>query len=280
MGAAIQAGVLQGDVKDVLLLDVTPLSLGIETLGGVSTKLIEKNTTIPTKKSQVFSTAEDNQPAVSIRVLQGEREMAADNKMLGNFELVGIPPASRGTPQIEVTFDIDANGIVSVSAKDKGTGKEQKIQIQASGGLTDEEIQTMVKDAEVNKESDKSKREAVDARNQADSIIFSTEKSLKEHGDKISEEEKKAIEAGISDLKISLKGADNEEIKKKTQDLIQVSMKLGEAVYKSQQKDTSKKNEDQKTPEGDKENVVDADFEDVKDEKENKEEKDDKEKSA
>jgi len=280
MGAAIQAGVLQGDVKDVLLLDVTPLSLGIETLGGVSTKLIEKNTTIPTKKSQVFSTAEDNQPAVSIRVLQGEREMAADNKMLGNFELVGIPPASRGTPQIEVTFDIDANGIVSVSAKDKGTGKEQKIQIQASGGLTDEEIQTMVKDAEVNKEADKNKREAVDARNQADSIIFSTEKSLKEHGDKISEEEKKAIEAGISDLKISLKGTDNEEVKKKTQDLIQVSMKLGEAVYKSQQKDTSEKNEDQKTPEGDKENVVDADFEDVKDEKENKEEKDDKEKSA
>jgi len=190
MGAAIQAGVLQGDVKDVLLLDVTPLSLGIETLGGVSTKLIEKNTTIPTKKSQVFSTAEDNQPAVSIRVLQGEREMANDNKMLGNFELVGIPPAARGTPQIEVTFDIDANGIVSVSAKDKGTGKEQKIQIQASGGLTDEEIQKMVKEAEANKEADKQKRETVDARNQADSIIFSTEKSLKEHGDKISEMKK------------------------------------------------------------------------------------------
>ena len=280
MGAAIQAGVLQGDVKDVLLLDVTPLSLGIETLGGVSTKLIEKNTTIPTKKSQVFSTAEDNQPAVSIRVLQGEREMAADNKMLGNFELVGIPPASRGTPQIEVTFDIDANGIVSVSAKDKGTGKEQKIQIQASGGLTDEEIQTMVKEAEANKESDKNKREAVDARNQADSIIFSTEKSLKEHGDKISEEEKKAIEDGISALKDVLKGTDTEEIKKKTQDLVQASMKLGEAVYKSQQKDTPEKNEEQKTKKDDKENVVDADFEDVKDAKDAKEDKEDKEKSA
>jgi len=268
MGAAIQAGVLQGDVKDVLLLDVTPLSLGIETLGGVSTKLIEKNTTIPTKKSQVFSTAEDNQPAVSIRVLQGEREMASDNKMLGNFELVGLPPAPRGTPQIEVTFDIDANGIVSVSAKDKGTGKEQKIQIQASGGLTEEEIQKMVKEAEANKESDKKKRETVDARNQADSIIFSTEKSLKEHGDKISEEEKKAIETGISDLKNALKETDIEEVKKKTQDLVQVSMKLGEAVYKSQQKDTSEKTDDQKTKKDDKENVVDADFEDVKDDKE------------
>jgi molecular chaperone DnaK len=277
MGAAIQAGVLQGDVKDVLLLDVTPLSLGIETLGGVSTKLIEKNTTIPTKKSQVFSTAEDNQPAVSIRVLQGEREMAADNKMLGNFELVGIPPASRGTPQIEVTFDIDANGIVSVSAKDKGTGKEQKIQIQASGGLTDEEIQTMVKEAEANKESDKKKRETVDVRNQADSIIFSTEKSLKEHGDKITEEEKKAIEAGISDLKDSLKGTDTEEVKKKTQDLVQTSMKLGEAVYKSQQKETSEKTDGPKSKKDEKENVVDADFEDVKDVKDVK---DDKEKSA
>jgi len=188
MGAAIQGGVLQGDVKDVLLLDVTPLSLGIETLGGVSTKLIEKNTTIPTKKSQVFSTAEDNQPAVSIRVLQGEREMASDNKILGNFELVGLPPAPRGTPQIEVTFDIDANGIVNVSAKDKGTGKEQKIQIQASGGLSEEEIQKMVKEAEANKEADKKKRESVDARNQADSLVFSTEKSLKEHGDKVSAE--------------------------------------------------------------------------------------------
>ena len=270
MGAAIQAGVLQGDVKDVLLLDVTPLSLGIETLGGVSTKLIEKNTTIPTKKSQVFSTAEDNQPAVSIRVLQGEREMAADNKILGNFELVGIPPAARGTPQIEVTFDIDANGIVSVSAKDKGTGKEQKIQIQASGGLSDEEINKMVKDAEANKEADKKKRDTVDARNQADSLVFSTEKSLKEHGDKISAEEKTAIESGIADLKKSLEGTDSEDIKKKTQNLIQSSMKLGEAVYKSQQKDQSKTtdNKNAKTDKNEKENVVDADFEDVKEDKE------------
>jgi molecular chaperone DnaK len=197
--------------------------------------------------------------------------------MLGNFELVGIPPASRGTPQIEVTFDIDANGIVSVSAKDKGTGKEQKIQIQASGGLTDEEIQKMVKEAEANKESDKNKRETVDARNQADSIIFSTEKSLKEHGEKISEEEKKAIETGISDLKDALKGTDTEEVKKKTQDLVQTSMKLGEAVYKSQQKDASGKTDDQKTKKDDKENVVDADFEDVKDTKDTK---DDEEKSA
>ena len=272
MGAAIQAGVLQGDVKDVLLLDVTPLSLGIETLGGVSTKLIEKNTTIPTKKSQVFSTAEDNQPAVSIRVLQGEREMAADNKSLGNFELVGIPPASRGTPQIEVAFDIDANGIVSVSAKDKGTGKEQKIQIQASGGLSDEEINKMVKDAEANKEADKKKRDSVDARNQADSLVFSTEKSLKEHGDKISAEEKKTIENGISDLKKSLDGTDAEDIKKQTQSLIQVSMKLGEAVYKSQQKPEAGKGEGAKGDKpGDKDNVVDADFEDVKEKKEDKE---------
>jgi molecular chaperone DnaK len=272
MGAAIQAGVLQGDVKDVLLLDVTPLSLGIETLGGVSTKLIEKNTTIPTKKSQVFSTAEDNQPAVSIRVLQGEREMASDNKILGNFELVGLPPAPRGTPQIEVTFDIDANGIVNVSAKDKGTGKEQKIQIQASGGLSEEEIQKMVKEAEANKEADKKKRESVDARNQADSLVFSTEKSLKEHGDKISADEKKAIENGIADLKKSLEGTDVEDVKKKTQSLIQVSMKLGEAVYKSQQKPGSNKAEDTKDPKSnDKENVVDADFEDVKEKEEDKE---------
>jgi molecular chaperone DnaK len=271
MGAAIQAGVLQGDVKDVLLLDVTPLSLGIETLGGVSTKLIDKNTTIPTKKSQVFSTAEDNQPAVSIRVLQGEREMASDNKVLGNFELVGIPSAPRGTPQIEVTFDIDANGIVNVSAKDKGTGKEQKIQIQASGGLSDEEIKKMVKEAEANKEADKKKRDSVDARNQADSIIFSTEKSLKEHGDKISADEKKAIEVGIVDLKKSLEGTDSEEIKKKTQNLIQASMKLGEAVYKSQQKETPNKENTEKDPKAetkDKEDVVDADFEDVKEDKE------------
>ena len=268
MGAAIQGGVLQGDVKDVLLLDVTPLSLGIETLGGVSTKLIDKNTTIPTKKSQVFSTAEDNQPAVSIRVLQGEREMASDNKILGNFELVGIAPAARGTPQIEVTFDIDANGIVNVSAKDKGTGKEQKIQIQASGGLSDEEIQKMVKEAEANKEADKKKRESVDARNQADSLVFSTEKSLKEHGDKVSAEEKKAIETGITDLKKSLEGTDVEDVKKKTQSLIQVSMKLGEAVYKSQQKPEEKAENQKEAKPEDKDNVVDADFEDVKDDKE------------
>ncbi|MDB3888520.1 molecular chaperone DnaK [Candidatus Pelagibacter sp.] len=268
MGAAIQAGVLQGDVKDVLLLDVTPLSLGIETLGGVSTKLIEKNTTIPTKKSQVFSTAEDSQPAVSIRVLQGEREMATDNKSLGNFELVGIAPAPRGVPQIEVTFDIDANGIVNVSAKDKGTGKEQKIQIQASGGLSDDEIEKMVKEAEANKEEDKKKRESVDVRNQADTLIHSTDKNLKEHGVKISDAEKKAIEDASTALKEALKGTDNEDIKKKTETLVQASMKLGEAIYKSQQntkpdsgKDDSKDNKDKKD-----DNVVDADFEEVKEE--------------
>ena len=280
MGAAIQAGVLQGDVKDVLLLDVTPLSLGIETLGGVSTKLIEKNTTIPTKKSQVFSTADDNQPAVSIRVLQGEREMASDNKMLGNFELVGIAPAPRGVPQIEVTFDIDANGIVSVSAKDKGTGKEQKIQIQASGGLSDEEIEKMVKDAEANKEEDKKKRESVDARNQADTLLHSTEKNLKEHGAKVSDADKKAIEDASTDLKEAIKGTDTEEIKKKTETLVQASMKLGEAIYKSQEKKEGSPKEGDKNDEGKKDdNVVDADFEEVKEEsKEGKEE--DKEKSA
>jgi molecular chaperone DnaK len=277
MGAAIQAGVLQGDVKDVLLLDVTPLSLGIETLGGVSTKLIEKNTTIPTKKSQVFSTAEDNQPAVSIRVLQGEREMATDNKMLGNFELVGIAPAPRGVPQIEVTFDIDANGIVSVSAKDKGTGKEQKIQIQASGGLSEEEIEKMVKDAEANKEEDKKKRESVDTRNQADTLIHSTEKNLKEHGSKITDAEKKAIEDASSSLKEALKGTDNEDIKKKTEALVQASMKLGEAIYKAQEKKPDSPNDSKNNEEGNKDdNVVDADFEEVKEE--NK--KEDKEKSA
>ena len=277
MGAAIQAGVLQGDVKDVLLLDVTPLSLGIETLGGVSTKLIEKNTTIPTKKSQVFSTAEDNQPAVSIRVLQGEREMATDNKMLGNFELVGIAPSPRGVPQIEVTFDIDANGIVSVSAKDKGTGKEQKIQIQASGGLSEEEIEKMVNDAEANKDEDKKKRESVDTRNQADTLIHSTEKNLKEHGSKITDVEKKAIEDASSSLKEALKGTDNEDIKKKTEVLVQASMKLGEAIYKSQEKKPDSPDDSKNNDEGKKDdNVVDADFEEVKEE--NKEE--DKEKSA
>ena len=277
MGAAIQAGVLQGDVKDVLLLDVTPLSLGIETLGGVSTKLIEKNTTIPTKKSQVFSTAEDNQPAVSIRVLQGEREMASDNKMLGNFELVGIAPAARGIPQIEVTFDIDANGIVNVSAKDKGTGKEQKIQIQASGGLSDEEIEKMVKDAEANKDADKKKRESVNVRNQADTLIHSTEKNLKEHGAKISDAEKKAIEDSSSALKEALKGEDIEDIKKKTESLVQASMKLGEAIYKSQEKKPDSSKDGDKNDEGKKDdNVVDADFEEVKEETKEK----DKEKSA
>jgi molecular chaperone DnaK len=250
-------------------------------LGGVSTKLIEKNTTIPTKKSQVFSTAEDNQPAVSIRVLQGEREMASDNKLLGNFELVGIPGAPRGVPQIEVTFDIDANGIVSVSAKDKGTGKEQKIQIQASGGLSEDEIKDMVKDAEANKDADKKKRDAVDARNQADAMIHTTEKNLKEHGSKITETEKKAIETGISDLRNALKGTDTEMVKKKTQNLVQSSMKLGEAVYKEQQKQSGTKDKKQSADsknneKQNKENIVDADFEEVKEDKNDK----DKEKRA
>ena len=271
MGAAIQAGVLQGDVKDVLLLDVTPLSLGIETLGGVATKLIEKNTTIPTKKSQVFSTAENNQPAVSIRVVQGEREMAADNKSLGNFELTGIAPAPRGIPQIEVTFDIDANGIVNVSAKDKGTGKEQKIQIQASGGLTDEEIDRMVKDAEVNKEADKKKREEIDAKNSADSLVASTEQSLKEHGDKVPAEDKKTIEADLESLKEAIKADNVEDIKTKTQTLMQSSMKMGEAIYKSQQADSAgETGGDKASDNGRKEDVVDAEFEEVnKDKKDN-----------
>jgi molecular chaperone DnaK len=271
MGAAIQAGVLQGDVKDVLLLDVTPLSLGIETLGGVATKLIEKNTTIPTKKSQVFSTAENNQPAVSIRVVQGEREMAADNKSLGNFELTGIAPAPRGVPQIEVTFDIDANGIVNVSAKDKGTGKEQKIQIQASGGLSDSEIEQMIKDAEANKEADKKKREEIDAKNSADSLVASTEQSLKEHGDKISAEDKKTIEADIQSLKDAIKADNVEDIKTKTQTLMQSSMKMGEAIYKAQQaKPGTEDGDSTGSGKEKKEDVVDAEFEEVKDSKEDK----------
>ena len=261
IGAAIQGGVLQGDVKDVLLLDVTPLSLGIETLGGVCTKLIEKNTTIPTKKSQVFSTADDGQTAVTIRVMQGEREMAADNKLLGNFDLVGIASAPRGVPQIEVTFDIDANGIVNVSAKDKGTGKEQKIQIQASGGLSDADIEQMVKDAEANKEADKKKREEVDVKNQADTMIHSTEKTLKEHGDKLSEEDKKKIEDDLTALKDVVSSGNSETIKDKIKSLTESAMKLGEAVYKDQQQQTSE-NTSNDTKNND--NVVDADFEEVK----------------
>src|SRR6188508_1789990 len=235
IGAAIQAGVLQGDVKDVLLLDVTPLSLGIETLGGVFTRIIDRNTTIPTKKSQVFSTAEDNQNAVTIRVFQGEREMAADNKMLGQFDLVGIPPAPRGVPQIEVTFDIDANGIVNVQAKDKATGKEQQIRIQASGGLSEADIEKMVKDAESHAEEDKKRKAAVEAKNQGDALVHSTEKAMSEHADKVAPEEKTAIEAASLALKEALKGDDVEDIKAKTNTLAQASMKLGEAMYKAQQ---------------------------------------------
>jgi len=266
-GAAIQGGVLQGDVKDVLLLDVTPLSLGIETLGGVFTRLIDKNTTIPTKKSQIFSTAEDNQNAVTIRVFQGEREMATDNKLLGQFDLVGIPPAARGMPQIEVTFDIDANGIVNVSAKDKATGKEQQIRIQASGGLSEEDIERMVKEAEENAEADKKKREIVDARNQADSLVNETEKNLKEHGDKVPESDKNKIEVDIEELK-KVKDSDNlEAIKSKTEELVQSSLKLGEAIYKQSpqggapQPDPSGAEPSSDKKEDDK--VVDAEFEEV-----------------
>jgi molecular chaperone DnaK len=261
IGAAIQAGVLQGDVKDVLLLDVTPLSLGIETLGGVFTRIIDRNTTIPTKKSQVFSTAEDNQNAVTIRVFQGEREMAADNKMLGQFDLMGIPPAPRGMPQIEVTFDIDANGIVNVSAKDKATGKEQQIRIQASGGLSEADIEKMVKEAEVNAAADKKRREAVDAKNHADALVHSTEKALAEHGSKIAETERRAIEDAVSDLKEALKGDDAEAIKAKTNTLAQASMKLGEAMYKQQAEG------DAAAKAAAKDDVVDAEFTEVDDDK-------------
>ncbi len=275
IGAAIQAGVLQGDVKDVLLLDVTPLSLGIETLGGVFTRLIDRNTTIPTRKSQVFSTAEDNQSAVTIRVFQGEREMAADNKLLGQFDLVGIPPAPRGVPQIEVTFDIDANGIVNVSAKDKATGKEQTIRIQASGGLSDEDIERMVKEAEAHAEEDKKRREAVEARNQADALIHTTEKNLAEYGDKLEASDKEAIENDIKALKEAMEGDDVAAIKSRSEALSQSAMKLGEAMYKAQQGAT----EEAAAP-GDgagdgtggagaseDETVVDADFEEVDDDR-------------
>jgi len=280
IGAAIQGGVLKGDVKDVLLLDVTPLSLGIETLGGVFTRLIDRNTTVPTRKSQVFSTAEDNQTAVTIRVFQGEREMAADNKLLGQFDLVGIPPAPRGIPQIEVTFDIDANGIVHVSAKDKATGKEQQIRIQASGGLSDADIDKMVQEAEAHAEEDKKRKETVEVRNQADGLVHSTEKHLKEYGDKVSAEDKEKIESDIAALKELLENGDSEAdaIKAKTDELMQSSMKLGEAMYKAQQEGEGAPDMgpdmdaggDAGAEPGDDAKVVDADFEEVDSDKKDK----------
>jgi len=266
IGAAVQAGVLQGDVKDVLLLDVTPLSLGIETLGGVFTRLIERNTTIPTKKSQVFSTAEDNQGAVTIRVSQGEREMAADNKLLGQFDLVGLPPAPRGVPQIEVTFDIDANGIVNVQAKDKGTGKEQQIRIQASGGLSDADIEKMVKDAELHASEDKARRETVEAKNQGESLAHATDKSLAEFGDKVDPATKSSIETALNELKEALKGDDAEDIKAKTTALAQSSMKLGEAMYAAKPADNAAGGDANDK----KDDVVDAEFTEVKDDKNDK----------
>jgi molecular chaperone DnaK len=269
IGAAIQAGVLQGDVKDVLLLDVTPLSLGIETLGGVFTRIIDRNTTIPTKKGQVFSTAEDNQNAVTIRVFQGEREMAADNKLLGQFDLVGIPPAPRGVPQIEVTFDIDANGIVNVSAKDKATSKEQQIRIQASGGLTEADIQRMVKDAEAHASEDKTRREGVEAKNRADALVHSTDKALAEHGSKISDSDRRAIENALADLKEALKGDDAAAISAKANTLAQASMKLGEAMYKQTQGGAGP-GPGGASGGGAKDDVVDAEFTEVDDDKKNK----------
>jgi len=266
IGAAIQGGVLKGDVKDVLLLDVTPLSLGIETLGGVMTKLIEKNTTIPCKKSQVFSTAADNQPAVSVHVLQGEREMANDNKTIGRFELADIPPAPRGVPQIEVTFDIDANGILNVGAKDLGTGKEQSIRITASSGLSEDEIDKMVKDAEMHSSEDKKKRELIEARNQADSLVYTTEKAVKEHGDKLDEETKKGIEGALEDLKKAMEGDDLEAIKSKTEALATASQKLGEILYQQAQGEAAAGGEGEAEGGEQKDDVVDAEFEEVDEE--------------